>query len=229
MPPINCEINLNLTWSENCLISSATGVETLAITDTKFYVPVVTLSTQDDSKLLQPLQSGFKRTSNWHKYQFKVSIQATSPYLDHLIVQGVNRIFVLSFENNTDRTVHRGYYLPKVEINNYNVMINRQFFFDQQVKNNLRTYDDILKIATGQGDECLANYNYFNKYCKMITIDLSKQQALDPDPEAIQQIKFKGNLNRKDNQVRNINENTTIFFIIEESKEKNFRFSTRKC
>ena len=68
MPLINCEVNLILTWSKDCVISSATGETKFAITETKLYVPVVTLSAQDNAKLLQPLKSGFKRTINWNKY-----------------------------------------------------------------------------------------------------------------------------------------------------------------
>ena len=79
-------------------------------------------------------------------------------------------------------------------------MTNGQSFFDKPVKNDLRTYDNIRKIATGQGDDYitdfLLDYNYFNKYYKMIAIDLSKQQALDVYLKAIQQINFTGNLNR---------------------------------
>ena len=71
-------------------------------------------------------------------------------------------------------------------------MTDGREFFDQLVKNNLITYDNIRKIATGQGDDyttgCLLDYNYFNNYYKIIAIDLSKQQALDADPKAIQQI-----------------------------------------
>ena len=65
---INCEVNLILTWSKTCIITNFTGAEIFAITDTKFYVPVVTLSTQDNVKLLQKFKSGFKRTINWNKY-----------------------------------------------------------------------------------------------------------------------------------------------------------------
>ena len=60
---------INLTWSPTFVISSATGKPKFKITDTKLYVPVVTLSTQDNAKLLQLLKSGFKRTINWNKYQ----------------------------------------------------------------------------------------------------------------------------------------------------------------
>ena len=108
--------------------------------------------------------------------------------------QGVNRLFVLSLENGDNRKVSTGYYLPKVEIKDYNVMIDGKNFFDQLVKNNLRTYDNIQKTTIGQGDVytigCLLDYNYFNGYFKMIAIDLSKKQALDGDPKAIHQINF---------------------------------------
>ena len=126
------------------------------------------------------------------------------PFLNYLIdpsFQGVNRRFVLSFENTTDTgTVHTKYYLPTVEIKDYNVMIDRLNFFDQLVKNYLRTYN----IQTiGQGDYDTTgrglDYNYFNKYYKMIAIDLNKQQPLDTDPKAIQQINFTGDLNQGEN------------------------------
>ena len=94
-------------------------------------------------------------------------------------------------------------------------------FFDQPVKNNKITYENIRKIATGQGDDyttgCLLDYTYFKKYYKMIAIDLSKQQALDADPKAIQQINFTANLDRAGN--------TRIYFILEEAKETALNFS----
>ena len=116
---INCEVNLILTRSKDCVISSATGETKFAITETKIYVPVVTLSTQDNSKLLQQLKSGFKRIINWNKYESSIKTFAQNRYLNYLInpsFQGVNRLFVLSFENENDRTSHSTCYLPKVEI-----------------------------------------------------------------------------------------------------------------
>ena len=139
-------------------------------TDTKRYVPVVTLSAQNNAKLLQQWKSGFISTVNWNKYQPKVSKEAPNQFLDFLIdlsFQEVNTLFVLPFKNKNDRKVSTGYYLPKVEIKNYNVMIDGQNFFDQSVKNNLKTYDIIRKNETGWGDDytvgCLLDYNYFNK------------------------------------------------------------------
>ena len=84
------------------MLSNDTKTTTFAITDTKLYVPVLTLSTQDNAKLFEQLNSSFKRTINWNKYDPKVSVQRPNPYLDFLIVsgfQGVNRNFVLSFKN----------------------------------------------------------------------------------------------------------------------------------
>ena len=93
MPLINCEVNLILTCSSTCVITNSTGVGTFAITDTKLYVPAVTLLTQDNSKLLQQLKSGYKRTVNWNKYLSKLELLAQNPNLNHLAepsFQGVN-------------------------------------------------------------------------------------------------------------------------------------------
>ena len=127
---------------------------TFTITYMKLYVLVVTLSTQDNKKLLEQLKSSFERTINWNKYEPKVAVQQQNRYLDLLInpsFQGVNRLFVLSSES--DRTSYGRYYLLLVEVKNYNVVIDGQNFFDQPVKNSLITYDNIGKIATGQGDD----------------------------------------------------------------------------
>ena len=219
MPLINCEVNLILTWSSTCVITNSTGAGTFEITDTKLYVPVVTLSPPDNSKLLQQLKSGFKRVISWNKYLSKPELLRRNPNLNHLVepsFQGVNRLFVLAFENDTQRTSHSGYYLPNEQIKNYNVMINGENVLDQPIKNNKVTYENIRKIATGQGDNyktgcCLSDYPYFKDNYKMIAIDLSKQQALDADPRAIQQINFTAKLDGVSN--------TRIYFTIEEAKE----------
>ena len=120
MPLINCEVNLILTWSSTCVLVStnnANQVATFAITDTKLYVPVVNLSTQEN-KFFQQLKSGFKRVINWNKYLSKPELLAQNPNLNHLVepsFQGGNRLFVLAFENDDDRTSHDEYYLPTVD------------------------------------------------------------------------------------------------------------------
>ena len=138
MPLINCEHNLILTWSSTCDIINSTGVGRFTITETKRYVPVVTLSTQDNAKLLQKFKPGFKRTINWNKYQSDPKAFEQNQYLNHLIdprFQGLNRLFILSFENENGRKSHSKYYLRKVEIKDYNVKIDDKNFFDQPVKN----------------------------------------------------------------------------------------------
>ena len=100
-------------------------------------------------------------------------------------------------------------------------MIDGNNFFDQPINNMIKTYENIRKITIGQGDDyttgCLLDYTYFKKYYKMIAIDLSKQQVLDADPKAIQQINFTTNLDRAGN--------TRFYFILEETKETVFEFS----
>ena len=227
MPLINCEVNLTLAWSSTCVIASAINANqtaTFAITDTKLYVPVVTLSTQENTKFFQQLKSGFKRVINWNKYLSKPELLAQNPNLNHLVeasFQGVNRLFVLAFENDNDRSNARRYNLPTVEIKDYNIMINGENVFDQPIKNNKVKYDNIRKIATGQGDDyttgCLLDYPYFENTYKMIAVDLSKQQALDADPRAIQQINFTANLDRAGN--------TRVYFTLEKAKETILDFS----
>ena len=118
----------------------------------------VTLSTQYNVKQLQQLKSGFKRTINWNKYQPKVSIERPNHYLDYLI----------------DPNFQGAKYC--------NVMIDGQNFFNQQVKSDMRKYDNIRKIGTGWGhdykNDCLLDYPYFKELYKMIVTDLSKQQPL---------------------------------------------------
>ena len=100
MPLMNHKIELLLTWSKDFLITNSEGEGKFAITETKRYVPVVTLSKQDSAKLLQQLKSGFKRMINWNKYESEIKTYAQDRYLNHLInpsSQGINRLFVLSF------------------------------------------------------------------------------------------------------------------------------------
>ena len=125
----------------------------------------------------------------------------------------------MTFERYAQRTSNKRYYLPNVEKKDYNVMIDGKNFFDQPVKIKV-TCENIRKIATGQGDDyttgCLLDYIYFKNYYKMIAVDLSKQQALDADPKAIQRINFTVNLDRAGN--------TIISFILEKAKETVFDF-----
>ena len=134
MPLVNCEVNLVLTWSSTCVITDSTGAETFAISGTKRYVPAVTLSTQDNAKLLQQLKSGFKRVIIWNKYLSKPELLRQKANLNHLAeqsFQGINRLFLLAFENDTQRTSHSWHFLPNVWLKNYNVMMVKTSLFRQ--------------------------------------------------------------------------------------------------
>ena len=123
------------------------------------------------------------------------------------------RLFVLAF-NNTNATIpnnpvnntaniiernsHSKYFLLRVNITNYNVLIDGRNFYDQPINDMIEQYDEIRKTATGQGDEyrtrCLLVYQYFKDHFNLIAIDLSKEKVLDADSRANQQIEFDGML-----------------------------------
>ena len=174
MSLINCEVELTLTWSADCIIiytNIANQAPKFAITETNLYDPAVTLSTQDNAKLLPQLKTGFRRTISWNKYLSKPELLRQNLILNHLIepsFQGVNRLFV--FKNDAQRISITRYYLANVEIKDYNVDWWKNLF-DQAIKNNKVTYEYIRKIATAQGDDyttgCLLDYISFKNYHKM--------------------------------------------------------------
>ena len=97
-----------------------------------------------------------RRTINWKKHQSNPKTYERKRHLNYSVdssFQGVNRLFVLSFENEADRTSYSTYYLPKIEIKDYNTMIDGKNFFDQPTNSDLKTYENLLKIATGRGDD----------------------------------------------------------------------------
>ena len=201
-------------------ITAPTGLE-FQITDTKLYVPVVTLSKENDIKLLEQLKSGFKRTIKWNKYRSQMTIQPQNNNLNYLIdptFTNVNRLFVLSFSrnNNTDnRDSFSDYYVPNVEIKDFNVLIDGKSFFDLPVKNEEEAYEKIIDMSNNNDYTTgnLLDFAYFKKNYRLIAIYLSKQTKLK-DP---QQISFVGKLLNT--------HGATIFFIIEKSKETTFNFS----
>ena len=129
--------------------------------------------------------------------------------------QGINRPFVLSFEIDAQRISSKRYCIPNVEIKVYDVVIDRNNFFEQPINNDKITYEKIKKFATGQENgyttPCLTDYSYFKENYNMIAIELSKQQALDADPKAMKQIKFTENIDRAGDK--------RMFFILEETKQ----------
>ena len=143
------------------------------------YVPVVTLPFESDKKRLEQLKTGFKRTIKWSKYSSEMSNQAANNNLNYLIdpkFTNVNRLFALSFKNEEDRTSFSKYYVPKIEIKTFNMLIDGKPFFEIPVKNKEKTYETIIEMsrnydyATGN----LLEYEYFSKYYRLIAIDLNK-------------------------------------------------------
>ena len=206
--------------------------------DAKPYVPIVTLSIEDNSKLTKLLNEGFKRAIYWKEYKVTpnkvVEIAAVNDitYIRELLdssCQGVKRLFALAYNNtagNDQVSVdsYKKYFLPRVKIDNYNIEIDGRNFYDQPINNSIKQYDEIRKISTGQGDDyttgCLLDYSYFRKNHRLIAADLSKQKALDADSRAIQQIFFTGKT-----KVTVANTRIVRFYVLEKSKETILEFS----
>ena len=183
------------------------------------YVPVVTLSDENDNKLLEQLKAGFRRTIKWNKYRSEISNQTKNNNLNYLIdptFTNANRLFVLSFENEDHRTSFSKYYVPKVEIKDFNVLIDAEPFFEIPLKNKEEAYEQIIEMSNNNDYTTgnLLDYEYFKDHCKLIAIDLSKQTELE-NPDLKQQINFIGRLEK----------NATMFFIIEKKELTTFEFS----
>ena len=92
--------------------------------------------------------------------------------------------------NRVERDSHRKYFLPRINITNYNVLIDGRNFYEQPINDQIKKYDEIRKVTTGKGDDyttgCLLDYQYFKDHYQLIAVDLFKQKELDADPRAIQ-------------------------------------------
>ena len=236
IPLISCEVSLELKWDKNCVITSKeqrviggdnrdnapTGA-ILAITNCRLYVPVVTLSKDDEIKLLTNLKSGFKREIIWNKYRSQMTSEAVNNNLNILVdptFTYVNRLFVLSYatdDDNYNRQSYSQFYLPKVMVKDYNVIIDKLAFFDLPIKTEEEAYKKIIDISrnneytTGN----LLDYDYFKKYYKLIAIDLRKQQVLQENEDLIQQI----------NSIERLEQAANVFIITEKKENIILEFS----
>ena len=177
MLSISCEVSLELKWNKNCIITSQQiGVNlnggntaaptnaTLAKNDCKLYIPVVTLSKDDEIKLLTNLKSGFTREIIWNKYRLEMTTEAVNNNLNILVdpsFTNVNRLFVLAYQNADDRHWFSQFYLPKVK--DYNVIIDKLAFFDLPIKTEGEAYEKIIDISRNNEDttDNLLDYDYF--------------------------------------------------------------------
>ena len=160
IPLISCEVSLELKWNKNCVITSleqrqvdagppvvrdnASTDATLSITDCKLYVPVVTLSKDDETKLLTNLKSGFKREIIWNKYRSQMTTEAINNNLNILVdptFTNVNRLFVLAYQNADDRQSFSQFSFPRVMVKDFNVIIDKLAFFDLPIKTEEEAYE----------------------------------------------------------------------------------------
>ena len=189
VPMINWKVELSLKWIENCVLTTAeiganadaTGADsaTLEVTDVRLYVPVVTLSAEDNVKLVKQLNEGFKRPVYWNKYKVthnkvvEIAAANAEKHIRELLdssYQGVKRLFVLAYNNKEgDNKVsvdsYKKYFLPRVKIENYNIEIDGRNFYDQPINDSIKQYNKIKQILTEQGDDyttgCLLDFAYF--------------------------------------------------------------------
>ena len=203
MPLINCKIKLNLTWKKECVLSTGDGEAVFIINDTKLYVPVVTLSKEDNKDFTEQQNKRFQRYIYWNEYKTKeINQDADANAFKYINLdpsfQGVNRLFVMSYNianGQPTRNGQRKYYLPRISLNKYNVIIDGRHFYDNPIEGDIEKYRELKKVMIGKGEDyttrSLLDFNYFDKHYKLVAVDLSKQKELDADPRAIQQIEFK--------------------------------------
>ena len=190
------------------------------------YVLVVTLSKEDNKDFIEQQNKGFQRSIYWNEYETKE--QNENVYANNNAnnvryinldpsFQGVNRLFFMAYSiedgNQTTRNGQRKYYLPRIDLNKYNVIIDGRNFYDNPIESNIEKYRELKKVMIGKG-ESLLDYNYFKDHYKLVAVDLSKQKELGADLRAIQQIEFKYMLGKS----------STIYWVLEKSKETILEF-----
>ena len=230
MPLINCKIKLNLTWKKECVLSTDAGDAVSIINDTKMYVPFVTLSKEDNKDFIEQQNKGFQRSIYWNEYKTKeknelVNNDNTAPSVGDIILdpsfQGVNRLFVMAYNSENSQPTRNGqrkYYLPRIDIKEYNVIIDGRNFYDNPIESDIEKYRELKKVMIGKGEDyttgSLLDFNYFNEHYKLVAVDLSKKKELDADPRAIQQIEFKYMTGTS----------SIIYWVLENSKETILEF-----
>ena len=219
----NYKIKLNLTWKKECVLSTDAGNAVFIINDTKMYVPVVTLSKEDNKDFIEQQNKGFQRSIYWNEYKIKEINDANVFKYINLdpSFQGVNRLFVMAYNRANGQPTRNGqqkYYLPRIDLEKYNVIIDGRNFHDNPIESDIEKYRELKKVMIGKEEDyttgSLLDFNYFDKYYKLVAVDLSKQKELDADPRAIQQIEFKYILDT----------NSTIYWVLEKSKETILEF-----
>ena len=203
MPLINCKIKLNLAWKKECVLSTDAGDAVFIINDTKMYVPVVTLSKEDNKDFLEQQNKRFQRSIYWNEHKTKEINENSDANVFKYInldpsFQGVNRLFVMAcnrVDGQPTRNGQQKYYLSRIDLEKYNVIIDGRNFYDNPIESDIEKYRELKKVMIGNGEDhttgSLLDFNYFDKHYKLVAVDLSRQKELDADPRAIQQIELK--------------------------------------
>ena len=199
------------------------------------HVPVVTLSKQDNKDFIEQQNKGFQKSIYWNEYKTKelnATVDDNDPansvrYINlDSSFQGVNRLFVMAYNSANGQPTRNGqrkYCFPRIDLNKYNVIIERRNFYDNPIENNIEKYRELKKVMIGKGEDyttgSLLDFNYCNKHYKLVAVDLSKQKELGADPTAIQQIEF----------MYMIGTSSTIYWVPEKSKETILEYSKINC
>ena len=208
---------------KKCVLLNEDGDAVFIINDTKLYVPVVTLSKEDNRDFIEQQNKEFQRSIYWNEYKTKEQTEDANANATKYInldpsFQGVNRLLIMTYnrlatanDNKFNKDSQQIYYLPRNDLNKYNVIIDGRNFYDNPIESK--------KVIIGKGEDyttgSLLDYNYFKKHYKLVAVDLSKQKELDAGPRAIQQIEFKYTLGT----------NSTIYWVLEKSKETILEFN----
>ena len=179
------------------------------------------MSKEDNKDFIEQQNKGFQQSVYWNEYKTKeINENADANVFKYInldpFFQGVNRSFVTAYNRVDGQPTRNGqqkYYLPRISLNKYNVIIDGRNVYDNPIESDIEKYRELKKVMIGKGEDyttgSLLDFNYFNKHYKLVAVDLSKQKELDADPRAIQQIEIKYMLEI----------NSTIYWVLEKSKE----------
>ena len=163
MPLINCKIKLNLTWKKECVLPTAADDAVFIISDTKLYVPVVTLSKEDNKEFIEQQNKGFQRSIYWNEYKTKEQTEDSNAKATKYInldpsFQGVNRLLGMAYSradnNQATRNGQRKYYLPRTDLKRYNAIIDGRNVYDNPIENDIKKYRELKKEKIMLQDLC---------------------------------------------------------------------------
>ena len=184
------------------------------------------MSKEDNKDFIEQQNKGFQRSIYWNEYKTKeltedANANATKYFNLDSSLQGVNRWFIMAYSKvggQPNKNSQEKYYLPRIDLEKYNVIIDGRNFYDNPIESDIEKYRELKKVMIGKGEDyttgSLLDYNYFNKHYKLVAVDLSKQKELGADPRAIKLTEFKYMLETDSN----------IYWVLEKSKETILEF-----